>query len=42
MVVRVNLDKTDLRPRLENRAVMFGFKPGPGALKRAPLGIERV
>jgi hypothetical protein len=38
----MNLEETDVRPRLEDRAVMFGFKPNPGALRQPPLGIKRV
>jgi len=37
----MNLEEADVRPRFEDRAVMFGFKPNTSALWQPPLGIER-
>jgi hypothetical protein len=38
----MNLEEADVRPRFEDPAVMFGFKPNPGALRQPPVGIERI
>jgi len=38
----MNLEEADVRPRFEDRAVMFCFMPNPGALRQSPVGIERV
>jgi hypothetical protein len=37
----MNLEEANVRPRFEDRAVMFGFEPNPGALRQPLLGIGK-